>query len=111
MSRLAALGLLLLLIGGPPATGSQPPSAVAVGELRWTRASVCETPDGVFLLDYITDGCGRELFFYGEGFPTGGELAGQVVWAEGRLTVNGSCRYMVVEKHSLCAAVDPDSWR
>lgn len=105
------LALVLLLLGAGEPRGAAPSYGLVTGELRWTTASVCEWPPGQFLLDYVADGCGREVFFSGPGFPTTGELAGAEVWASGDLVRNGSCTILVVTSVEVCEDPDPDMER
>jgi len=102
------LALALLASVGAATPGRRATVAVVSGELLHAGASVCEYPLGVYLLDYVSGGCGREIFFAGPGFPTGGDHAGATIWTSGELVQSNSCTVLVVQRYELCDGPDPD---
>ena len=96
---LLALLLLALIAAVPIST-----PAVVVGELHWTRISTCEH-EGTFLQYYITDGCCREMFFYGD-LPEKAE--GRTIWANGRMLTNGGCTILDISDFELCPPEPPE---
>ena len=106
-ASVAVLAVLLLLVGSiPVAQGSAETQAIAIGKLTWTRASVCELPNypGGFLQYYLTDGCQRTLFLYGN---LKREMVGSTIWAEGTMVENGGCKILVISSFSLCSSANP----
>ena len=100
----AVLMVCLFLVAARPAPEVV---GIAVGEVHWTRASVCEHPwyPGMFLQYYLTDGCGRELFLHGD---MSTDMVGLDAWAEGIMLKNGGCSILEVRSLELCAPPDPD---
>ncbi len=107
-SKVLVLLVVLLIIGVPAASAgsAQGGQAIAIGQVRYTRFSVCEHPNhpGVFLQYYLTDGCNHELFLYGS---LGPGAVGSSIWAEGTLVVGGWCKVLDVTTYTLCKASDP----
>jgi hypothetical protein len=95
--------LVVLLLIGVPTAASAPvqSSAIAIGQIRYTRFSVCEHPlhAGVFLQYYLTDGCNKELFLYGD---LNRGMVGGTIWAEGALLQNGGCTILDITGYSVC---------
>ncbi len=101
--------LAVLLVAGVPAAAAgsiDAAKSIATGTVRFTRASVCEDPNhpGVFLQYYITDGCGRELFFYGDLTRA---AVGRCIWAEGVYVQGGWCKVLELTRYSLCVPPQP----
>jgi len=106
-AKVAVLVILLLLVGSSPVAHSSPEvRAIAIGKLTWTRASVCELPNhpGGFLQYYLTDGCQRTLFLYGN---LKREMVGSTIWAEGTMVENGGCKILMISSFSLCSSATP----
>lgn len=99
MRKLIILALLLLALLG--ATSKQ--EVVIIGELYYTRNSVCEWPIGVYLNNYVTDGCGHEIWFAKTNLQPGVN-----VWATGYLVTSNSCTVLVPRQIDLCDR--PDTW-
>ena len=81
-AKVALLVVMLFLVGSMPvASSSQETRAIAIGKLTWTRASTCEPPDypGMFLQYYLTDGCQRTLFLFGN---LRRDMVGSTIWAD-----------------------------
>jgi hypothetical protein len=109
-SKVLVLLVVLLIVGVPAASAGsvQGGQAIATGQVRYTRFSVCEHPNhpGVFLQYYLTDGCNHELFLYGS---LGPGAVGSSIWAEGSLVENGSCKVLDVTTYTLCKASSPSN--
>ncbi len=106
-AKAAVLVALLFLVGSiPVAQSSSGPQSIAIGKLSWTRSSVCELPQypGMFLQYYLTDGCNRTLFLYGN---LRREMTGSTIWAEGTMVENGGCKILVINSFSLCSPATP----
>lgn len=103
---LLTVALLVLLGSAQVAHGSVESQAVAVGKISWTRNSVCEHPlhPGLFLQYYLTDGCQRELFLYGE---LTRDMVGRTLWAEGTLLHSGWCTILDITSFSVCLPPSP----
>ncbi len=101
--------LAVLLVAGIPAAAASAidgGQSFATGTVRFTRASVCEDPNhpGIFLQYYITDSCGRELFFYGKLSTT---AVGRTIWARGTYVDSGWCKVLELTSYSLCLPPQP----
>lgn len=94
--------LIILAFAGMVRPNTETNQMTAAGELSYTRVSVCEWPIGHYLHYYITDHCGRELWFSGDQVPSDNAWAGDCIWAEGEYVVNGSCEILVASKASIC---------
>ena len=107
VSTILALVMICALLGSAgPLHGSAVSQVIAVGQLRWTRISVCEHPlfPGLFLHYYLADGCQNQLFLYGS--LTQG-MIGSTIWAEGTLLQNGACKILDITSFSLCQGPSP----
>jgi len=106
-AKVALLVVMLFLVGSMPVASSSPETrAIAVGKLTWTRASTCEPPNypGMFLQYYLTDGCQRTLFLFGN---LRRDMVGSTIWAEGTIVENAGCRILVITTFSLCSGPTP----